>query len=299
VWKNGALDRCGPEPEQMLREMATNNWPEMIYVYLDASCPFGHHEFADSVNNGPWGRALVEEFIPYLEQTFRMEGTPGSRLLTGHSSGGWSSLWLQVTHPDFFGGTWSTSPDPVDFRNWTGVNLTRTPTENMYYKSDGAPRWLMRVGTREVIKTEEFAHWEAVLGDYGGQFASFEAVFSPRGDDGRPMRLFNRDTGAIDPFVQKSWEKYDLSRKLQDNWAELGPKLKGKLHITVGTRDTIHLEEPVALLRETLRKLGGDASFTFLDGRDHFNVYENGLARKMAWEMYFAAHPGEAKPKTQ
>ncbi len=51
----------------------------------------------------------------------------------------------------------------------------------------------MRVGSRDVVKNQEFAQWEAVLGDYGGQLASFEAVFSPRGNDGRPMKLFNRD----------------------------------------------------------------------------------------------------------
>ena len=190
-----------------------------------------------------------------------------------------------------------TPPDPVDFRNWTGPNLTRLPAENFYFKNDGGARWLMQANGKDVVKTADFAHWEGVLGDYGGQLASFEAVFSPRSDDGRPMRLFNRDTGAVDPFVQKAWEKYDISRKLRENWAELGPKLKGKLHIIVGTRDSIHLDEPVSLLRDTLKKLGSDATITLLEGRDHYNVYEDHLAQKMAWEMYAVAHPGEAKTK--
>ncbi len=93
----------------MCDEMRSNRWPEMIYVYLDATCPQGHHgKFVDSVNNGPWESALVQEFIPYLEQTFRMTGTPATRFLTGHSSGGWSALWLQLTQPEFFGGVWAT-----------------------------------------------------------------------------------------------------------------------------------------------------------------------------------------------
>ncbi len=94
--------------------------PEMINVYLEAQVPMGHSVFADSANNGPWGTALVKEFIPYLEKQFRMDAKPSGRFLTGHSSGGWTTLWVMVTHPDFFGGTWSTSPDPVDFRNFTG-----------------------------------------------------------------------------------------------------------------------------------------------------------------------------------
>src|SRR5262249_55464120 len=89
---------------------------EFLYVVLDPSCRLGHHVFADSANNGPCGQALIEELIPHIEKQFRAIGRPGARFLTGHSSGGWSSLWLQITYPDFFGGVWSTAPDPVDFR---------------------------------------------------------------------------------------------------------------------------------------------------------------------------------------
>src|SRR5262249_20603335 len=91
---------------------------EMLWVVLDPACRLGHHVFADSANNGPCGRALVEELIPVIETKYRAIGAPGARFLTGHSSGGWSSLWLQVRYPDFFGGVWSTAPDPVDFRDF-------------------------------------------------------------------------------------------------------------------------------------------------------------------------------------
>ena len=77
--------------------------PEMIYVLLDQSCPFGTHGFANSANNGPWGDALVKELIPALERRYRMDGTPSGRLLQGHSSGGWAALWLQVAYPNVFG----------------------------------------------------------------------------------------------------------------------------------------------------------------------------------------------------
>ncbi|MFX5914859.1 hypothetical protein ABTE45_18750, partial [Acinetobacter baumannii] len=94
------------------------------------------------------------------------------------------------------------------------------------------------------------------LGYYGGQFASFEAVFSPKGEDGQPMPIFDRDTGIIDQRVAKSWERYDISRLLRENWTTLGPKLKGKLNIFVGTADTFHLDEATRLLDAELKKLG-------------------------------------------
>ena len=41
---------------------------DFIRVVLDPDCGTGHHVFADSATNGPRGAALVEEFIPYIEQ---------------------------------------------------------------------------------------------------------------------------------------------------------------------------------------------------------------------------------------
>jgi hypothetical protein len=130
-----------------------------------------------------------------------------------------------------------------------------------------------------------------VIGYFGGQMAAFNAVFSPRGVDGRPMPLFDMETGAIDPFVLKSWEKYDISRFLRANWKTLSPKLEGKLHIAVGTADTFHLDKPLRLLDAELRKLGSDARIEYLDGKDHFNLYDGGLSIRFTEEMYKIARP--------
>ena len=282
----------------MMKAMSEGKRPEMIYVYLNANNSLGHHVFADSANNGPWGTALVKEFIPYLEKQFRMDAMPSGRFLNGHSSGGWSTLWVMITHPDFFGGTWSTSPDPVDFRSFTGPDLTKYPPQNAFMDASGKEYNLVRFGGKEIMTVRQYAQQERVLGYFGGQFASFDAVFSPKGADGQPMQLFDRETGRIDQFVAKSWEKYDISRLLRDNWTTLSPKLKGKLNIIVGTADTFHLDEAVRLLDAELKKLGSDARIEYLEGRDHFNLYQGGLADKIAAEMYKIARPN-AKAATK
>jgi hypothetical protein len=43
----------------------------------------------------------------------------------------------------------------------------------------GRPRNLVRRGGRELVTIEEFVKQEEVTGEYGGQFASFEWVWSP------------------------------------------------------------------------------------------------------------------------
>lgn len=278
---------------KIYKEMEEGKRPEMINVFLNAQFSLGHHVFADSANNGPWGTALVKEFIPYLEKQFRMDARPSGRFLTGHSSGGWATLWLMINNPDFFGGTWSTSPDPVDFRNFTGPNLYET--DNAFRDAGGKEYILTRSKDKPGTSLRQYAQQERVLGYFGGQMASFNAVFSPRGADGQPMPLFDFETGAIDQLVLKSWEKYDISRFLQANWSTLGPKLKGKLHIAVGTADTFHLDESLRLLDAELKKLGSDARIEYLEGKDHFNLYDGGLSNRFADEMYQLARP-KAKP---
>ena len=137
----------------------------------------------------------------------------------------------------------------------------------------------------------QYAQQEHVLGYYGGQFGSFNAVFSPKGPDGQPMSLIDVETGRIDPFVQQAWQRYNISKVLRENWKTLWPKLKGKIHIVVGTADTFHLNESVELLDAELKKLSSDASIEYLPGRTHFDLYQNGLGLKMAWAMYKVARP--------
>jgi S-formylglutathione hydrolase FrmB len=280
------------------QKMEHGELPSMIYVLLDQSCPGGTHEFADSVNNGPWGKALTTELIPYLEKKYRMQATPSGRLLTGHSSGGWAALWLQVAYPKVFGGTWPTSPDPSDFRRFTGPDLRSHPPSNFYHDAQGKPWPLVRMGTQEVMSLEEYAHQEAVLGDYGGQMASFDWVFSPRGKDGRPQRLFDRETGVVDSEVEKAWEQHDIAEILRKNAKGLRPLLQDKIHLTVGTADTFHLDEPARLLEQTLKELGIKATFTYLPGKSHFDLYKDGLGKQIAMEMEKTADMGAGNKAT-
>jgi hypothetical protein len=286
---------------QLFKEMSEGKSAEMIHIYLDGSFPTGHHEFADSVNNGPWGKALTEEFIPHLEKQFRLVNKPYARFLTGHSSGGWSTLWLQVTYPDFFGGTWSTAPDPVDLRSFTGLDATPGSTDNAYRERDGSPKQLVRMGGKFIVSIEEFARQEAVTGEYGGQLASFEWVWSPRGQDGRPMKLFNRQSGELNQEVLKYWQNYDIRLILEKDWPRLAPKLKGKINVICGDADTFRLEEAVKMLCAFFKEKGSDAVCELVPGRDHGNLYSSyqtypdGLAARIYREMSAKYEAGARK----
>ena len=75
------------------------------------------------------------------------------------------------------------------------------------------------------------------------------------GPDGYPQRIFDKETGVIDPAVAQYWrEHYDLSHILERDWAVLGPKVRGKLHIYVGSADNYFLNSAVYFLEDFLRR---------------------------------------------
>ena len=292
----GKLATIRPSALLIASRMEAGKMPPMIWVFLDESLATGTHEFADSVNNGPWGEALTAEFIPWLEAKYRMDGKASGRFLQGHSSGGWATLQLEVNYPKVFGGTWSGSPDPSDFHDFTGVDLY-APHANVYHRPDGTLYPLVRDHANVIATFEEFAQQEEVLGSYGGQMASFEWVFSPRGADGRPLEIFDRKTGDVDPKVLAYWhDHYDLAHVVEASWATRGRDLKGKIHVVVGTADTFYLDGAAHKFEAVLNRLGADPHFTYRENRTHFDLYEeNGdrmaMMDEIAEQMYAVARP--------
>jgi S-formylglutathione hydrolase FrmB len=261
---------------------------EFLIVFLRGMIEFDgeaiHDQYADSANDGPWGTALTSEFLPATDAHFRTLGA-GGRFLFGHSSGGWSALWLQVNYPDAFNGAWVVSPDAVDFHDFYGPDLTK-PSANFYQDAAGNAYGECREHGHDTSTMREF-----VLSPSGcdvsprtptretpwakRQIDTYDIVYSPRCTDGSPAQLFNRATGAIDPAVATYWEEhYDITRILQERWSTLGPLLQGKLHVFVGAQDTFHINDSVVLMQDALHKLGSDAEIQIVPGDDHWQILD-------------------------
>ena len=252
---------------------------EFIHVFLTGQTQWGHHVYANSATNGPRGDALVKELIPAIDSNFRTVAEPYGRMLGGHSSGGWSSLWLQTHYPKFFGGVWSTAPDPVDFRDWQGVNIYQ-PKASLFVSPAGEPRPLAVINGQTFIWYQKFSEMDDVL-ERGGQLRSFEAVFSPRGDDGQPLKCWDRVTGEVDPEIVKYWRRYDISDYLASNWESLKDDLEGKIHVYAGQEDTFLLAEAVVLLKQRLQDLSSDAQVEIIAQKDHFTLLDETLRNRI------------------
>jgi S-formylglutathione hydrolase FrmB len=238
-----------------------------IKVFLDGNAPLGHTVYANSENNGPWGDALTQELIPEVEKRFRCNA---ARLLTGHSSGGWTVLWLQTHYPKLFIACWSSSPDPVDFRNFQLINLYTD--KNMFYGSDSSLRMMATVAGAIPWASQKQAYGMEHVILRGEQMHSFDAVFSQRSKNGLPRMICNPLTGEIDSVTVSHWKAYDISLHLRNNWNQLNTDLQGKIRVSVGEGDNFLLNHAVHLLDEEMQKLNSGFLFGYYPG-DHFTVY--------------------------
>ena len=126
------------------------------------------------------------------------------------------------------GGTWSTSPDPSDFHNFTGPDLYRSDA-NVYHRPDGEAYPIMRMDGKVIATLQQFAQLEDVIGPYGGQIRSFDWVFSPKSDAGGPEAMFDHATGAVNPAVVAYWgEHWDLANTVERAWGAKAALLQGQ-----------------------------------------------------------------------
>jgi enterochelin esterase-like enzyme len=257
--------------------------PQVIQVFLDGKGPLGDCYQMDSENSGPYGTALTEELIPSIESQFRGLGTPESRFLDGCSTGGWVSLALQLFYPDFFGGCFSYSPDPVDFEYFQLINIYGD--QSAFVNRYGYPRPVMRDTHDEpVVSQKDFIRFENVLGrdgtylTSGGQFGAFTALFSPKGKDGLPRPLFDPVSGRIDQETAQHWRRYDLKHYTETHWDTLGPKIQGKIHIWMGDRDEYYLNRAVHSFHHMLQNKENpesDAVIRFSPTAGHCDDYND------------------------
>jgi hypothetical protein len=269
--------------------------PRMIAVTWQHPTPYFDDSYAvNSVNVGPYGDALLQELVPEIERRFRCIPEGWARVLTGGSTGGWEALALQVWNPDFFGGCWAFSPDPVDFRNVEGINIYED--ENAFEK---VHEWYRvpiantrRPPTGEVVLTSRQRNYfelvKGTKGRSGEQLDIWSAVFGPLGEDGYFRPLFDKRSGAIDPEVAAYWqEHYEIRYYLERNWAEVGPKLVGKIHVYAGDMDNYYLNVGCYYLEAFLEgtndpDYGGSFSFGARGGHGWQPMSSLELVRAMA-----------------
>jgi len=238
------------------------DFPRVIAIEIQHANPYYDDSYAvNSENLGPYGDAITYELIPEIEKRFRGIGQGWARFLYGGSTGGWEALAAQVFYPDEYNGSYAACPDPIDFHHYMTVDLYND--KNAYYR-EGSFRRTLRPGHRNYLghvdaMVRDMNHRELALGSKsrsGDQWDIWEAVYSPVGKDGYPVRIFDKKTGKINQSVVSFWrENYDLTHIIQRDWPKIGSKLKGKIHLYVGDMDNYYLNNAVYSAEDMLKQL--------------------------------------------
>lgn len=268
---------------QFYKDWNGPNFPRMIHVLVQHPTPYFDDSYAvNSANNGPYGDAITRDLIPYIEKQFRGIGQGWARALTGGSTGGWEALGVQVFYPDDYNGSWALCPDPIDFRSYRSVNIY--DEHNAYYYEDNPWKKTPRTpkpGYRDyrdhLYSTFEDRNLvELAIGTHGrsaGQHDAWASVFGPVGKDGYYKPLYDKLTGAIDPEVARYWrDNYDLRYIMERDWAKIGRKLRGKIHLTSGTMDNGYLNNAVYQTEDFFKSTQdppADAEIIYGERREH------------------------------
>jgi pimeloyl-ACP methyl ester carboxylesterase len=230
----------------------------------------------------------VRELIPALEKRFPLVAQPSARMLTGHSSGGWSTLWLALTYPDVFGATWSSAPDPVDFRRFQRIDvygdesfLVKDGVDVASYRSDGSVRMTVRQenGAEEVLGPENTS---------AQQWDSWFAAFGPRDARGNPAALYDVASGRIDRAIAERYRRYDLGHLLRTQTAKYAPLWRDRVRLVCGTLDSFYLNEAVEFLSADLEATGvprGAGYVVLVPDADHGSVMASDAMRRWPEEM--------------
>lgn len=276
------------------------DFPRFLIIEIQHPTPYYDDSYAvNSASQGPYGDAITYELIPHIEKEFRGMGEGWSRFLYGGSTGGWEALAVQVKYPDEYNGCFAACPDPIDFRAYCLTNIYED--HNAYYyksahKKTEIPSHRDYLG--HVQSTlREGNHLELVLGDKsrsGQQWDIWEATYSPQGEDGYPLRLWDKMTGDIDHKVADYWkEHYDLRYILERDWDKLGEKLRGKIHIYCGDMDNYYLNNAVYLMEDFLENTSDpyyDGEVLYGDRAEHCwngdHEEENAISRLRYNSMY-------------
>ncbi|HEU5290398.1 MAG TPA: hypothetical protein VFU05_07145 [Cyclobacteriaceae bacterium] len=248
------------EAYNFYKQWTSNDFPRFLAIEIQHANPYYDDSYAvNSANLGPYGDAIMHELIPEIEKQFRGIGQGWARFTYGGSTGGWEALAAQIFYPDELNGCFAACPDPIDFRAYCLVDIYKNKNAYWYdseFKKLPIPSHRNYLGQIQSTM-QESNHLELALGTKtrsGQQWDIWEAVYSPQGEDGYPKPIWNKLTGDIDPTVAAYWkENYDLRYIMQRDWAKLGPKLKGKVHLYCGDMDNYYLNNAVYLAEEFLK----------------------------------------------
>ncbi len=226
-----------------------------VVVFVDAWTRFGGSQFINSTGTGPYMDYLCDEVVAFIDDRYPTNPTPGSRGITGHSSGGYGSMVVSMLRSDVFGAFHSSAGDALfeacyqkDFPD--SAKLLRD-------KYDGSwDRFL------EKFPPDPF-DWEtgaSLMNDWAMALAYSPDPSSP----GRALIPYDKNARLI-PEIWERWLQHDPVRMVP-RYAEELSSLK-LISFDAGRSDEWNLDLGAGAFSDALTEQGIAHSFELFDGK--------------------------------
>ena len=233
----------------------------MIHVLVQHPTPYFDDSYAvNSVNNGPYGDAITLDLIPMIEKQFRGIGAGWARVTDRRIDRRLGS----VRRPGVL-------PGRLQRRLGALSRSDRLPLLSLGQHLRRAQRLLLRGQPVQADAEAGLSRLPAIICSRPSRIATSSSSRSAR-TAARPgsttpgrrcsarsaptattSRSTTRRPARSIPTVAAYWrDHYDLRFILQRDWKTLGPKLRGKIHITSGTMDNGYLNNAVYQMEEFL-----------------------------------------------
>jgi S-formylglutathione hydrolase FrmB len=198
---------------------------------------------------------LCDEVVPWVDARYRTVAAPGSRAISGKSSGGFGAMITPMLRPDLFGALATHAGDALYEMSYVPefgkvVRLLRQWDGDIF-------RWWDDFRSRTAFTKEGDSELLITLG--------CSAAFSAR-DDGTPELPFDARSGELLPDVWDRWLAWDPVRMV-DQYAEALRGLRA-VWIDAGTRDEWFLDLGAQAFRDGLARVGVP------DDRVRFELFE-------------------------
>lgn len=175
--------------------------PPCVVVLVDAWTSVGGSQYVDSPGTGRYHSYLCDDVVSFVDATTRTIDAPGSRAISGKSSGGFGAMITPMWRPDLFGALATHAGDSLYEYSYVASFADVVRALRPFGGSMAA--YLAEMATRPALTRPG----DASVIEVNGVSACFSAAA-----DGTPQLPFDPVTGVLRPEPWQRWLDLDPVR---------------------------------------------------------------------------------------
>ena len=250
-------------PEMLLRCQNQGVCPHFIGVFPDCSTALGGSQYINSLANGRFLDHLVDELVPLIDSLFSTDTDPNTRVLLGHSSGGFGAFVAGLLKPGVFGSIVASAMDSA-FENSMASGFATTA--QVLLKEGGIDGFLKKMFSQrnEKLSTSDFTALMTI---------AMASCYSPEiGENSAHAKLpFDVNDLTFKPEVWQKWLDWDPVSLVKIHFQQLAGLRH--LHLDCGKSDECGAQFGHRRIKKTLDENRINHTYTEFNGGHYGTQY--------------------------